>query len=265
MGEGGGNDRVRVEFGDGLDVAIRAKARLVAARKTNEVRYAADPWAFLCEAVWTLDQRGGDGGGIRQYPGARMQDPVACGCVRWKEGEKAVKVGCVNYLEHLTWEWVGHNRLLIPKSRRLMISWTLTALHYWLARYRPASLIGFATRKYGNSEDEGSCELVKRAKFIHDHLPPFVQPRPIRYAIGKLSFVDNDSTILAVAQGADQARQYTYTAYLADEFAFWEQAAATYAALYPTLEGGGRFTGCSSAAPGFMEQLVHDTWLTEAR
>jgi hypothetical protein len=91
-------------------------------------------------------------------------------------------------------------------------------------------------------------------------LPLDVLPRPIRYGFARLSFLDNDSTIVGIAQGSDQARQYTFTAYLADEFAFWERAGETYAALLPTLEGGGRFTGCSSAAPGFMEQLVHDAW-----
>ena len=141
-----------------------------------------------------------------------------------------------------------------------MVSWTLVALHYWLARYHPASLVAFAARKQGQTEEEGSAELVKRAKFIHDHLPLDVLPRPIRYGFARLSFLDNDSTIVGVAQGADQARQYTFTAYLADEFAFWERAGETYAALLPTLEGGGRFTGCSSAAPGFMENLVHDAW-----
>ena len=119
-----------------------------------------------------------------------------------------------------------------------------------------------AARKQGQTEEEGSAELVKRAKFIHDHLPLDVQPRPIRYGFARFTFLDNESTIVGVAQGADQARQYTFTAYLADEFAFWERAGETYAALLPTLEGGGRFTGCSSATPGFMEQLVYDSWAT---
>lgn len=257
---------LKVQFGDDIDVKLRARARLLAMQKENERRYAAGAKGlvrFAREAAFTMDQRGGDRGtdvtGIRQYPVAAMTDaccdpPLAGVCRRG---------GCRNYLEHVLREWHGNPRTLWPKSRRLLMSWTLVIAHYWLARYRPASLIGFATRKHGDSEEEGSAELVKRCKIIHEHLPPFVLKRPVKYTLGKFSFLDNESTILAIAQGADQARQYTYTAYLADEFAFWEQAAATYAALYPTLEGGGRFTGVSSAGPGFMQQLVFDTWLTE--
>lgn len=237
---------------------LRARARLQARRQANEARYALDPWAFLCEAVWTLDQRGGTGAGIRPYPGGLLDDgrctpPVIGVCALG---------GCSSALQHLVRRWHVGTRIGLIKSRRLLATWTMVAAHYWLARYRPASLIALAARKQGQTEDEGSAELVKRVKFIHDHLPKDVLPRPIRYGFARFAFTDNDSVIMGIAQGADQARQYTYTAYLADEFAFWEQAAATYSALLPTLEGGGKFTFCTTAAPGFAEQLTFDRWHT---
>lgn len=248
---------LKLEMEPGEATRLRASANLRALRQQNEARYAVDPWAFLDEAVWTLDQRG-QGGGVRRYPGSRLEDGKrkTCPCG-----------GCGNYLEHMVHVWhtlPPPKRLAIPKSRRLIVSWTMVALHYWLARYHPASFIGFASRKQGQTEDEGSAELVKRAKFIHDHLPLDVAPRPVKYGFARLAFTDNDSTIVGIAQGADQARQYTFTAYLADEFAFWERAGETYAALLPTLEGGGRFTAISSANPGFMQQIVYDAWGVEA-
>ena len=237
-----------------VEEATRLRAKAVLKRRTqaNEERYRAHPWPFLCEAVWTLDQRGGAGGGVRQFPGKAIVDPRRdCACAPG---------GCDNYLHHIVNEWLTYDRLLIPKSRRLIITWTFCALYYWRARYRPASMLALASRKLGQTEDEGSAELVKRIKFIHTHLPMDVTLRPFHYGFARFAFKDNDATIVGVAQGADQARQYTFSDYFADEFAFWERASETYAALIPTLEGGGRFVGVSSASPGFMEQLVYDRW-----
>jgi hypothetical protein len=50
----------------------------------------------------------------------------------------------------------------------------------------------------------------------------------------------------------------TLSGVLGDEVAFWDDPLATYIALRPTIEGGGRLTLISSASPGFFESLVHD-------
>jgi hypothetical protein len=63
---------------------------------------------------------------------------------------------------------------------------------------------------------------------------------------------------ILVAQGEHQMRQLSATAIFADEFAFWEHARQTYTAARPTIEGTGRFTGVSSAHPGFFKDLVFD-------
>lgn len=257
MSSGAIGTGLRLDIEPGELHRLKARARLQARRQANEARYAAHPWPFLCEAVWTLDQRGGEGSGVRQFPGALIHD-VPCS----PRAPECAPGGCQNYLEHLTNFWLAHDKVGVAKARRLIASWTFVALHYWLARYRPACFIAFAARKQGQTDAEGSAELVKRAKFIHDHLPEDVMPRRVSYGFARFAFLDNDSTIVGVAQGADQARQYTFTAYFADEFAFWERAAESYAALLPTLEGGGKFTYCTSAGPGFAEQLTFDRWNT---
>lgn len=117
--------------------------------------------------------------------------------------------------------------------------------------------IYFAARKEGRNESEGSLELVKRAKFILNNQRDFVPPPTIQKR-GRVVCERTHSEIIAVAQGRDQMRQLTATAIFADEFAFWEQARETYAAARPTIEGTGRFTGVSSANPGFFKDLVFD-------
>src|SRR5690606_27998644 len=128
----------------------------------------------------------------------------------------------------------------------------------WLARYRPGSLIAIVSRKEGQTDSEGSKELVRRIKFMHEHLPPEVATVPMEYQSGRIRSASLHSEIAAIGQGHDQLQAYAVTAILCDEFAFWEKAQETYAASLPTLEGGGRLTIISSANPGYFKLLCHD-------
>jgi hypothetical protein len=215
----------------------------------NEERFKAHPWPFLSEVVYTLDQSKGS---IRKYPGEPEEPDTHCRCNGPKGG------GCISYRHHIVNEWYRSNRICLPKSRRMMMSWTMLACHYWLARYRFGSAIAIGSRKRGENWAQGSAELVSRIRFIHEHLPPTVPKVAMEIHFGWLHFPETKSDIIAIAQGADQLRQYTFTAILADELAFWEEAQATYNAAIPTIEGGGRLTALSSAHPGFFRQLCYD-------
>lgn len=207
----------------------RARLRLSQLRATNLYGPGGDPWAFVRDCVWTRDEVTGR---VRRYPDHE-------------------------YAALLARRWHEHALLAVPKSRRMVVTWLFVALNYWLARTRPEAKIAFMARKLGRSETEGSCELVRRAWFIHRHVPAILPPLEADYGIGLLR-LGNGSEILALAEGPDQARQHTFTSVLADEVAFWEQAYETWIALRPTIEGGGRITAVSSAAPGFFRDLVHD-------
>lgn len=250
---------LRLDVPVDVEHRLRAAARLKSIRETNEVRYAQHPWPFLCEAVYTYDPfaSGEDGGGVKKYPGASMKDPQPdCPCT---EG------GCLNYLHHIVNCWFAYPRSVWPKSRRLLTSWTVIALHVWLARYRPGQVIAFVSQKQGQNEDEGAAELVKRARFIEDNLPAEVQPRDTQRTWCRVAYPHNGSVILGIAQGANQFRGLAITAWFGDEFAFLEKAGETYAASVPALEGSGgsgRCTLVSTANPGFMKQLVYDEWHT---
>lgn len=247
-------DGLRLDLPGNQEARLRAQARLKSQRAENERRYEAHPWPFLCEAVYTFDPfaHQEEGGGVRKYPGASIKDPAPdCPC---KPG------GCINYLEHITNTWMANPRTVWPKSRRLLTSWTIIALHVWLARYRPGQVIAFVSRKQGQNQDEGAAELVKRARFIEENLPAEVQHYEVENTWCRMHYPHNNSTILGIAQGANQLRQLAITAWFGDEFAFWEQAGETYAASIPSLEGGGRCTLVSTANPGFMKMLVNDNW-----
>lgn len=212
-------------------IRSRAKAQQILTRRQQLARYKVHPWPFLCEQVLTEDPHD-KAGLIKPYPQ-------------------------LDYLKDFVNDWLNERRILVPKSRRMLASWTCIALHVWLLLFHDREYIYFAARKEGRDESEGSLELVKRAKFIINNLRDF-RPPPTDQKRGRIICLTTHSEIVAVAQGEHQMRQLSATAIFADEFAFWEHARATYTAARPTIEGTGRFTGVSSAHPGFFKDLVFD-------
>lgn len=191
-----------------------------------------DPWVFLQECVLTLDQT----------DKANPIKPFPCH---------------LDYLRAYTRCWERYPKILVPKSRRMVMSWTNIALYTWDTMFHQGRFNAFVSKK-----EEDSAELVKRAEFIYDHIPETVIPRDLlprkKTRYGVLEFPDLDSKIEGFAQGADQLRQFTFSGIFADEMAFWENAQKMYSSAVPTLEGGGRFTGVSSPGPGFFKLLVFD-------
>ena len=154
--------------------------------------------------------------------------------------------------------WQKTPLLLIPKSRRMKMSWTNIVLYVWDTMFHQGRHNAFVSKK----EDDANYLIKERAIFIIKNLDPKIIPIELlpKYELtyNLLVFPEIHSRIQGFPQGADQMRQYTISGILADEFAFWGQAKKMYSASKPTLEGGGRFTGVSSPGPGFFKQLVFD-------
>jgi hypothetical protein len=141
----------------------------------------------------------------------------------------------------------------------MFMSWNNIALHLWAALFFPGQEFAFVSKK----EDDAG-DLVRRAEFIYDHIPPDKIPKSLlpkketRAKPAALIFPEIGSKIQGFPMGADQLRQFTFSGILGDESAFWEEAQKFYSAAFPTIEGGGRMTLISSRSPGFFQRLVYD-------
>ena len=135
-----------------------------------------------------------------------------------------------------------------------MLTWIMLALHLHLALFTPRSAIFIQSKK---ADDSDFLLGDSRMLFIYNNLPEWLRayglPKVERKQF-QLKF-SNGSIVRAVSQGADQLRQYTATAVLCDEVAFWDWAEDTWRALKPITQGGGRVTLVSSAAAGFFERV----------
>ena len=191
-----------------------------------------DPWLFACLCVRTLDQ-------------VDKANPV-------KDFPKDK-----DYLKLYAKLWTVYPMIAVPKSRRMFMSWMNIILYLHDTMFNIGRHNAFVSKKEDDADD-----LIERALFIQenlrlDYLPKDLIPKAKRkYCM--LEFPELNSKIQGFPQGEDQMRQFTLSGILADEIAFWEKAEGLYSASIPTLEGGGRFTGISSPAPGFFKRLVFD-------
>lgn len=200
--------------------------------------YGADPWAFLKECVYTLNQISTEVSAIQPFPSH------------------------LDYIHFITDLFQKEPLIAIPKSRRMVCSWSCISLYTHDTIFKEGRFNAFVSKK---EEDAG--ELVSRAEFIYNKIPEWRIPRLLLPKIkgGKmtkepwvLEFEDTHSLIRAFPQGADQMRQFTISGILGDESAFWQFAKKFYSASKPTIDGGGRMTLISSRAQGFFKQIVFD-------
>lgn len=187
--------------------------------------WSCDPWQWIKDYCWTIDEA--DGGKIKKFPD--------------KE-----------YLAYICEIWLKESILAIPKTRRMLLSWLMIALHLWAALFHPNSAVFIQSKK---QEDSDFLIAEKRMMFIYRRLPEWVKEKvKATYKSCNIT-LSNGSYIKAIGQGADQLRGYTASYIMLDECAFWEQAEDTWGALKPTIQGGGRVALISSAGPGFFQRI----------
>lgn len=147
--------------------------------------------------------------------------------------------------------------ILVPKSRRMKMTWISVIFILWDTMFHKGVHSAVCSKK----EEDADWLLENRFKFVYDNIddsfPKHLLPK-IEAKKGLLSFPEIYSKIQGFPQGADQLRMYTLSNIFGDELAFWEKVEDTFAGAKPTLEGGGRFIGVSSPAPGYFKKMVFD-------
>ena len=186
------------------------------------------PWWWIEEQVWTKDEHD-KVSPVKRFP---LKEYLKLYCVLW-------------YNEPL---------LLVPKSRQMMMTWLFSACYLWDTQFHQGRLNFFQSKK-----EEDADRLVQRAYFIYQHQSDWVKAMfPATYTYCHLKFPQAGSEIWGVPQGGDQIRSHTASGIFSDEMAFQPQAEDAYSGAKPTIDGGGRFTGVSTANPGFFEYLVRN-------
>ena len=172
-----------------------------------------DPWYFLRRFVITHDRERGE----QPYPGFA-------------------------YLRELVRTLQREQRIVILKSRQMMVTWTAVAFSLWELIFRGDAEIMFISKR-----EDDAREAVRRMKFILARLPAFMCP-----ALGEntrlvLEFPHRNARFMALPTHPHIGRTYSPTRIFWDEMASTPFAEEIFAALQPGLDGGGSFTGISTS------------------
>ena len=165
------------------------------------------------------------------------------------------------YIEQIIDQWMTDELILVVKSRQMMISWVFVALNLWLARFHKGQYCFFVSKKEDDAGFSSPLSLLSRAWFIYEHLPEqFKCPVQKSLNPAMLKFPKLNSIIHGVSQDSDAVRQYTASSIFSDEMAFQERSEQIFAAVKPTIDGGGKFTGVSTpnGKRNLFYKLVHD-------
>lgn len=154
------------------------------------------------------------------------------------------------YLEVIVRRSQTEKLLRIEKSRQLRVTWLLCALSLHRCLTQRGSRIGYQAKKF----DDADLYLRDRMWFIYEHIPVRYDKPKARYVSGAIEvFHDTRSNsptaqIQALAEGAEQVRQFTFTLWWADEFGFQKGQDESLMAAKPSIDGGGQGIITSSAA-----------------
>jgi len=129
-------------------------------------------------------------------------------------------------------------KIVFPKSRRMMISWILALWVTWTCRYYPNHLALIQSE----TEEKAAYITDKRCAYIEHHLEepwnrrPFTSYKTLKGRIGKIAYHDTESEIYAVAQGASVVRAYTFSILVMDESEFQAEGEDALTAALPIVE-----------------------------
>ena len=159
-------------------------------------------------------------------------------------------------------EWQQYPRLIIPKSRRMIITWSLLGLDLSEAMFSELSRI------FVVSDDlEKSAMLLNRILFMYDRIPADklpVKPKPdvkrgVKGLPVTISFPMTGSSIHALSQNPEDLRQEGATLIHVEEFSIWQWPEESWRAMLPTIMGGGRIVVVGNARGGtFFERVIKD-------
>jgi hypothetical protein len=214
---------------------------VLAAREELEEKFRGDCWHWLTTCVYTVDESMVDDKiqGTKILPWPRHFD----------------------YLKEVLTIIQNEPLVIIPKSRRMMISWLVAGYFVHTARYFDHGAL------FWQSETEKKAAYIvdKRCHFIETHLKPREFRQEVKTIktkdslVGQITYT-NGSYIWAVPQGGDVLRAYTATKIMMDECEFQPQAPEAMRALLPLVEKGAQaiLVSSSNGPIGVMAEICEE-------
>jgi phage FluMu gp28-like protein len=213
------------------------EVRAVLAELDSE--YQRNPWAWFMNEVNT-------------------QDEATQAMLPWPDK---------SYLRDLVWVLDHEKGVVIPKSRRMMVSWICAAWAVYRARYQPHHAIFYQSE----TEEKAAFITDQRCIFIENNLREPLLRRKYKAIkthqglVGRITYADNGSYIWAIPQGDDAIRSFTFSILIMDESEFQPEAEKALVSALPIWEKGAQLIilSTSNGPQGILAGICRDVGFTK--
>ena len=159
------------------------------------------------------------------------------------------------YLMELATSIVDKRLVTVLKARQLGFSWTTAAYAAWLLTFSPGTNVLMISK--GQTE---AFSLLDKVRFILKNLPPSWQHPLSPDSRSEIGVPSQDSKIIALPSTEDAGRSETASVVIQDEADFHEYHAQNYAAVKPTIDGGGQMIMGSTSNKRQMTSLFKEIY-----
>ena len=166
----------------------------------------------------------------------------------------------LDYVQDLWRILVRDQRVVIAKSRQMLVSWVMACFITWWARYKGNQAVYWQTKAYEDAVAMicmPSGGFQGRCQFIEDNLPVWMRT-PYKPSEGRIQY-PNGSIIQGLAGGADKIRSKVASLIVEDEFAYQEDQDGVYTAVAPLIQKGAKaiFVSSPNGAGNMFATLFH--------
>lgn len=180
-----------------------------------------------------------------------------------EENEKIRRFPIFEYLHDLHDDVESYQKVIVLKSRRLVVSWYGMARQLWRAKF-----VGIADSSdvyHGgvmSIGQEEAHELMNRIRFMHENLPEWMRVRNV-FTMNNLLHIrfEAGGDIHAFPLKREGPRTFGFTEVFFDEMAFQEAVRSVWTGMAPTLGAKGRVLAVST--PNGKGNLFHDMWINK--
>ena len=146
------------------------------------------------------------------------------------------------HLRRLTASLSGSKRILVVKSRQMMVTWTSLGLLSHKAIFGKPGVYLLLSKN-----ERSARELLDRLRFLIAGLPDYFRLHIGTNSVEELEFDHSDVRILSLPATPDAPRMHSPAGVIWDEMAFTPKSDEIWSALKPALDSGGFFWGVSSS------------------
>ena len=147
----------------------------------------------------------------------------------------------LEYVRELWTVLQSSQRVVVAKSRQMLVSWVAAAFCLWTARFKENQACYWQSQQWDEAVEKVCMPtggFMGRIQFMERHLPEWMRQN-VKESEGRIQF-PNGSIVQSLAGGADKARGKTFSLFIADEFAHQEDQRGVFLTVMPLIQKGAK-------------------------